>query len=388
MAKGVEDTAFYRYVRLLALNDVGGDPGRFGISVERVPRGQPRARASASRATCSSPRRTTPSARATCARGSARCRRWPSEWAARVRALARAARATLRRAATTVERYFDLPDAASARGRSSPSGSRPTSRRRCARPSAPRTGSSPTRRTRRAVKAPMIGCECGTCRSTDPRDRRSRASILHPDRRRAVGARRHDARSAHAGAGARRASASTRSSTRTATPITSWGSTKCAASTCCRSRRFPVTATSGRSTTCGASIRYIFDADTPRGGGIPQVVARARSRGSSASARRRSCRCRCCTASRTILGYRVGSFAYLTDCSAIPDASWPLLSGVRTRDPRRAARAAASDALVGRPGARGRRAARARARVLHAHVPRSAARGDLRAAARRRGVGI
>jgi (1->4)-alpha-D-glucan 1-alpha-D-glucosylmutase len=33
MAKGVEDTAFYRYLRLLALNDVGGDPGRFGISV-------------------------------------------------------------------------------------------------------------------------------------------------------------------------------------------------------------------------------------------------------------------------------------------------------------------------------------------------------------------
>ena len=34
MAKGVEDTAFYRYLRLLALNDVGGDPGRFGISIE------------------------------------------------------------------------------------------------------------------------------------------------------------------------------------------------------------------------------------------------------------------------------------------------------------------------------------------------------------------
>ena len=34
MAKGVEDTAFYRYGRLLALNDVGGDPGRFGITVE------------------------------------------------------------------------------------------------------------------------------------------------------------------------------------------------------------------------------------------------------------------------------------------------------------------------------------------------------------------
>jgi (1->4)-alpha-D-glucan 1-alpha-D-glucosylmutase len=35
MAKGVEDTAFYRYGRLLALNDVGGDPSRFGISVEQ-----------------------------------------------------------------------------------------------------------------------------------------------------------------------------------------------------------------------------------------------------------------------------------------------------------------------------------------------------------------
>jgi (1->4)-alpha-D-glucan 1-alpha-D-glucosylmutase len=34
MAKGVEDTAFYRYARLLALNDVGGDPSRFGLPVE------------------------------------------------------------------------------------------------------------------------------------------------------------------------------------------------------------------------------------------------------------------------------------------------------------------------------------------------------------------
>ncbi len=31
-----------------------------------------------------------------------------------------------------------------------------------------------------------------------------------------------------------------------------------------------------------------------------------------------------------IYGYRVGAFAYLTDCSAVPDSSWPLLEGVRT----------------------------------------------------------
>jgi (1->4)-alpha-D-glucan 1-alpha-D-glucosylmutase len=33
-AKGIEDTSFYRYLRLLALNDVGGDPGRWGVSVQ------------------------------------------------------------------------------------------------------------------------------------------------------------------------------------------------------------------------------------------------------------------------------------------------------------------------------------------------------------------
>ncbi len=38
-AKGVEDTAFYRYWRLAALNEVGGDPSRFGLDVETFHRG-------------------------------------------------------------------------------------------------------------------------------------------------------------------------------------------------------------------------------------------------------------------------------------------------------------------------------------------------------------
>ena len=32
-AKGLEDTAFYRFNVLLSINEVGGDPGRFGRSV-------------------------------------------------------------------------------------------------------------------------------------------------------------------------------------------------------------------------------------------------------------------------------------------------------------------------------------------------------------------
>lgn len=34
MAKGVEDTTFYRWNRFVALNEVGGDPSRFGVSPE------------------------------------------------------------------------------------------------------------------------------------------------------------------------------------------------------------------------------------------------------------------------------------------------------------------------------------------------------------------
>jgi (1->4)-alpha-D-glucan 1-alpha-D-glucosylmutase len=38
MAKGLEDTLFYRYMPLLSLNEVGGDPGRFGVSVREFHR--------------------------------------------------------------------------------------------------------------------------------------------------------------------------------------------------------------------------------------------------------------------------------------------------------------------------------------------------------------
>jgi len=43
MAKGSEDTAFYCWRRLVSLNEVGGDPGRFGTSVEEFHRWNRRA---------------------------------------------------------------------------------------------------------------------------------------------------------------------------------------------------------------------------------------------------------------------------------------------------------------------------------------------------------
>ena len=41
-AKGVEDTAFYVYNRLVSLNEVGGEPGRFGVHARGGARLQPR----------------------------------------------------------------------------------------------------------------------------------------------------------------------------------------------------------------------------------------------------------------------------------------------------------------------------------------------------------
>jgi (1->4)-alpha-D-glucan 1-alpha-D-glucosylmutase len=40
MAKGVEDTAFYRYTRFVALNEVGGDPAHFGLDLDGFHRAQ------------------------------------------------------------------------------------------------------------------------------------------------------------------------------------------------------------------------------------------------------------------------------------------------------------------------------------------------------------
>jgi (1->4)-alpha-D-glucan 1-alpha-D-glucosylmutase len=46
MAKGVEDTVFYRYNRFVALNEVGGDPGRFGVEPREFHRRAARSAAS------------------------------------------------------------------------------------------------------------------------------------------------------------------------------------------------------------------------------------------------------------------------------------------------------------------------------------------------------
>ena len=70
---------------------------------------------------------------------------------------------------------------------------------------------------------------------------------------------------------------------------------------------------------------YVFDPATPRGGGLPQLELFTIT-GPFCIGGQEIVPVPVFHGTREVLGYRFGSFAYLTDCSRIPDASWPLLA--------------------------------------------------------------
>ena len=175
---------------------------------------------------------------------------------------------------------------------------------------------------------PMIGCECGTCRSTDPRDRRLRTSVLVQiaDGPSVLIDTTTDLRAQALAYNVKRVDAILYTHSH-ADHVMGLDDV----------RRFNVMQKSaipcyGDARTLNDLRRiyaYIFDADAPRGGGIPQVVL-TEIGGEFSIGRATFVPIPLLHGSRRILGYRIGSFAYMTDCSAIPDESWPLLVGVRT----------------------------------------------------------
>jgi phosphoribosyl 1,2-cyclic phosphate phosphodiesterase len=173
---------------------------------------------------------------------------------------------------------------------------------------------------------PMIGCDCATCRSDDPRDTRSRASILvtvaggpailvdtSPDLR--AQALRH---------GLRRIDAILYTHSHAdhvlgLDEVRRFNSIQRQAIPCYGDER-----------TLGDLRRifaYAFDGNTPLGGGLPRVVLFPLL-GEFSIGAATFIPVPLMHGSREIYGYRLGNFAYLTDCSAIPDASWALLEGV------------------------------------------------------------
>ena len=176
---------------------------------------------------------------------------------------------------------------------------------------------------------PVIGCTCGVCRSADPRDRRSRPSI-HVD---VPGC----------------ASLLVDTSPDLRQQALAFGLTRVDAVLYTHShadhilgldeiRRF--NAMQGTAIPCYAapaaweSIRrtfyYAFDGVARQGGGVPRVEAHELDGRPFTVSGVRVVPVPLWHGQTPILGFRFGSFAYLTDCSALPDSSWPLVAGVDT----------------------------------------------------------
>ena len=175
---------------------------------------------------------------------------------------------------------------------------------------------------------PMIGCECATCRSTDPRDNRTRPSIYIevPGRVTILVDSSTDLRQQALRHGV----------TRVDTVIYTHAHADHVLGLD-ELRRF--NAIQGTSIPCYADARtweslnkqffYVFDGLQRHGGGIPQLEPREIT-GPFDVAGVRVVPVPLLHGRTPILGFRFGTFAYLTDCSAIPDESWPLIDGVRT----------------------------------------------------------
>jgi phosphoribosyl 1,2-cyclic phosphate phosphodiesterase len=187
---------------------------------------------------------------------------------------------------------------------------------------------------------PMIGCDCRVCRSTDPRDRRSRPSILIE----LVGS--SEARGSAIARAVRTILVDT--STDLRAQALAYDVRRVDAILFTHShadhvlgldeiRRYnhlqhdgiPAFADGRTIADLRQTFAYIFNPATPRGGGIPEIVLN-RIGGPFSLGGEEIVPVPIMHGKRPILGFRIGAFAYLTDCSAIPEASWPLLAGVRT----------------------------------------------------------
>jgi phosphoribosyl 1,2-cyclic phosphate phosphodiesterase len=173
---------------------------------------------------------------------------------------------------------------------------------------------------------PMIGCGCAVCRSTDPRDRRTRPSILLERRGGpfVLVDTSTDLRAQALASGVTRVDAICFTHSH-ADHI--FGLDDVRRFNVLRRAAIPCYADAATLEDIRRTFSYIFDPPPSAGGGLPDVTLHEIG-GPFAIEGLEIVPVPLLHGRRPILGYRVGPFAYLTDCNRIPDDSWPLLEGV------------------------------------------------------------
>jgi phosphoribosyl 1,2-cyclic phosphate phosphodiesterase len=190
---------------------------------------------------------------------------------------------------------------------------------------------------------PAIGCDCEVCRSSDPRDRRSRPSILIEI---AAGPREPvHLRQPFANA-VRSILVDTSTDLRTQSLANDVRRVDAILFTHTHAdhvfgiddvRRFnqmqkaaiPCFAAADTVTSLRRMFSYIFEPPKQKGGGLPQLSLR-RLAGAFSLGGIEIVPIPLFHGVLPVLGFRIGTFAYLTDCSRIPDESFDRLDGVRT----------------------------------------------------------
>jgi phosphoribosyl 1,2-cyclic phosphate phosphodiesterase len=178
---------------------------------------------------------------------------------------------------------------------------------------------------------PMIGCDCPVCRSTDPRDRRSRPSILLEPGVEVAGVRSILVDTA---TDLREQALAHRMTRGDAILFTHshadhiMGLDEVRRFNVIQKAAIPCYGDARTLDDVRRTFSYVFN-PPPSGGGVPQLSL-FRIGGPFSLGSVEIVPVPILHGRRPILGFRIGSFAYLTDCSAIPDHSWPLLEGVRT----------------------------------------------------------